>query len=333
MRILTHLDDLAAAAAAAPVALAAGFFDGVHRGHLRVLETTLEEARAIDGEAWALTFEPHPVAVLAPAAAPTLLTSTGLRLERLAASGLDGCLLLRFTRAMAGLSPRDFVQRVLCREDWHPHTVFAGDNWRFGAGGSGCIRTLPELSDGRIRAGIVPPVIDHGQAISSTRIRSALLQGDLETANRLLGRPYRLQGVVGRGRGVGRRMGVATANLRPRGELLPGHGIYALWAAVGGGVHPAVCHIGNRPTFTDARPTEPLVEVHLMDFEGDLYGLSMDIALTSRIRPEARFATPEQLVAQIRSDIAVAWSLLDTAPRPADLFNPPLPVPSLEPFS
>ncbi len=329
MRILTHLSDLADAAG--PVALAAGFFDGVHRGHQRVLDATIAEARAVGGEAWALTFEPHPLAVVAPEQAPPLLTPLGLRLERLDAAGLDACLLLPFTSVLAALSPRQFVERILCRGAWHPHAVFAGDNWRFGAGGAGGVRALPDLSHGRIQARVVPPVIDHGQAVSSTRIRNALLQGDLQTANRLLGRPYRLQGVVGRGRGVGRRIGVATANLRPSAELLPAHGIYALWACVDGRVRPAVCYLGNRPTFADARPTEPLIEVHLMDYEGDLYGQALDVALVARLRPDARFETTTQLVAQIRSDIEVARSLLGDGPPPG-LFNPPLPVPPLEPF-
>lgn len=313
MRILTHFPPLARENAS--VALAAGFFDGVHCGHRQVLDATLSHARRTGGQAWALTFDPHPMAVLAPERRPPLLTSTEFRLERLSDAGLDGCVLMPFTPALAARSAQQFVEEVLCVGAWHPHTVFAGDNWRFGAGGRGTVLTLPSLSQGRIAAVVVPPVFEDGEIVSSTRIRTAILKGHIQEATRLLGRHYRIRARVTHGRGIGRKLGAATANLQPDADVLPPFGIYALWVGIAGRTHRAVCDYGIRPTFADTASSDPVLEVHLLDFEGDLYGQEMDVAFVAFLREERRFASPAALVEQIRRDIADARRHLVNLPE------------------
>ncbi len=327
MRILTHLEQLAREKQ--PVALAAGFFDGVHRGHRRVLDATIRHARNVRGQSWALTFDPHPMTLLAPDRRPPLLTSTEFRLERLADAGLDGCLLMPFTEALARMTPQQFVDEILCLGEWHPDTVFAGDNWHFGAGGAGTIRSLPALSHGRIATVVVPPVLDAGEIISSTRIRNAILAGDVRLATRLLGRHYRVRARVLHGRGIGRKLGAATANLSPDAEVLPPHGIYALWAAIGDQTYRAVCDFGIRPTFEDGSGSTPLLEVHLLDFSGDLYDQDLNVAFVARLRDEWRFGTLHALMEQIQRDIAETRTVLRDPP--ADLFAPPHPLPEPEP--
>lgn len=316
MRILNSPHALAHEAR--PVALAAGFFDGVHVGHRKVIDATIARARQIGGQAWALTFDPHPLAVLAPDRRPPLLTSTVFRLERLAAAGLDGCLLMAFTPELAHHTPAQFVHDVLCVDGWHPESVLAGDNWRFGAGGRGTVHTLTQLSEGRIHAIVVPPAIDGGEIVSSTRIRNAILAGDVTTAARLLGSPYRMRARVVHGRGIGHQIGFATANLVPNAEVLPPHGIYALWAGIDGGIHRAVCDFGTGPTFQSHAIPAPVIEVHVLDFDGDLYDREIDIAFVGRLRDEVRFDSKEELVAQIREDVTCARSLL--IKPPPDLF-------------
>lgn len=298
---LASLADLAARATR--VSLAVGFFDGVHRGHRRVLTAAVARARAIGGEAWALTFEPHPIAVLDPARAPALLTPPALRDELLAGLGLDGIVVLPFTPAFAALSPKEFVERHLFHGDWAPEVVFAGTDWRFGAGGAGTLADLPALSGGRIRVRVIPELLDGGAPVSSTRIRAALSAGDLATANRLLGRPFRLHGNVAHGRAVGRTLAAATANLVVDNPGILAPGVYAASVPVGSSRFTAVVNIGVRPTFHDADSGKTTIEAHLLDFSGDLYGKTLDIEFLARLRDERAFESPEALAEQIQRDI------------------------------
>ena len=306
MRILHDLADLARKVPR--VSLAAGTFDGVHRGHQRVLRAAVARARALGGEAWALTFDPHPLAVLDPARAPALLTPPELRNTFLEKAGLDGVVVLPFTPELAALSPEEFVRRHLLHGDWAPEVVFAGDNWRFGAKGAGRLTDLPALSGGRIRVRLVPALLDGGEPVSSTRIRTALANGDMDVAERLLGHPYRLRGTVEHGRGVGRSLDAATANLVPLpGTAIPKPGVYAGYAR---GPLPdelvAVVNIGVRPTFHDAESGRQTIEAHIIGFSGDLYGKSLELELWSRLRDERAFDSPEALAAQIQRDIEAA---------------------------
>ena len=298
MRILHNLADLARTAPR--VSLAAGTFDGVHRGHARVLRAAVARARTLGGEAWALTFDPHPLSVLDPSRAPALLTPPDLRNTFLEKTGLDGVVVLPFTPELAALSPEEFVRHHLLHGDWAPEVVFAGDNWRFGAKGAGRLGDIPALSGGRIRVRLVPALLDGGEPVSSTRIRTALANGDINVAARLLGRPYLLRGTVEHGRGVGRSLDAATANLVPLpGSAIPKPGVYAGYAR---GPFPgdldAVVNIGVRPTFHDAESGQQTIEAHIIGFSGDLYGKSLELELWSRLRDERAFDSPEELAAQ-----------------------------------
>ncbi len=328
MKPLASLSDLAARGAR--VSLAAGFFDGVHRGHRRVLSAAVARARAFGGEAWALTLDPHPLAVLDPEHAPALLTPPALRDDLLAACGLDGIVVLPFTREFAALSPREFVRRHLLHGEWAPEVVFAGGDWRFGAGGVGTLADLPALSDGRIRVRTVPELLDAGEPVSSTRVRAALAEGDLPLARRLLGHSVLVRGTVSHGRAVGRTLSAATANLmvdRDGAGTSPvplRYGVYAAWAEPepgsstpktrdGRGLRRrAVVNVGLRPTFHDQDAGMPSIEAHLLDFDGDLYGRTLTLELTEFLRDERAFDSPEALAEQIRRDVEVARRSGDT---------------------
>ena len=316
MRVLSSPEALADAAPR--VVFCAGSFDGVHRGHRALLAAARERARASGAQVWALTFEPHPLAVLAPDAAPPLLSPGALRLEALADAGADGCLLLPFNRETAALSPADFCTRVL--GPWtgaapgRSATVVAGPNWRFGRARAGALRDVSALTGGRVGTLLVPLLERRGAPVSSSRIRDAVRAGDLEAAADLLGRPFRTRdrALAGRSRGVGTRLGAPTANLLPEGGALPPVGVYAVDVLPEGAAEPplrAVANYGFRPTFPDARPDRPVLEVHVLDFSGNLYGRRLDVLWLRRLRDERRFDSPESLAAQIRLDAQAARML------------------------
>lgn len=312
MRVLSSPQALAAENIR--VSMAAGFFDGVHCGHRSVLAATVEHARATGGQSWALTFEPHPMAVLVPERRPPLLTPLKLRLELLASTGLDGCLLMPFDVALSKLAPSEFINNVLCTEAWAPTALFAGENFRFGAGGRGSIHDISELSGGRISGNVVHHELDELGVISSTRIRQAIKDGDLRKATKLLGRPHIIDARVIAGRRQGKRLGFATANLATEAEVLPPFGIYALWARCNGLVLPAVSNFGMRPTFPEAAWQGALIEVHLLDFDGDLYGSEIEVAFVARLRDELRFDSAEELVERIKLDVVEARRALAEIP-------------------
>ena len=294
LRLLTNTRSLPALAPSAT--LAVGIFDGVHRGHQAVLRAAMERAKAIGGEAWVLTFEPNPLAILAPERLPPRLTSLEVRRERFEALGLDGCITIPFTHELSKLTPQQFYHDILCPDGWSPDTIFAGENWHFGAGGKGTLATISELG-GRVQT--VPPVLDSDGVISSTRIRTALQCGDIATANRLLGYEYVSRGVVVQGRKVGRTLGFPTANLQVD-TLLPKSGVYAVKVRVENKTYSAIANIGTRPTF---HASEPAFEVHILNFDGDLYGQTLDVTFLSRLRDERTFASAEALTKQITEDI------------------------------
>ncbi|NLF22355.1 MAG: riboflavin biosynthesis protein RibF [Lentisphaerae bacterium] len=292
-----------------PLVLAAGFFDGVHLGHRAVLDGAIAHARQLGGQAWALTFDQHPLTILAPGRQPPLLTPLSMRLELLAQTGIDGCLMLPFTRELAACQPRDFV-RLLCGPQRTVAAIRCGENWRFGAGGGGDPALLAELGRQHgFEAVTVPPLHHDGAPISSTRIRRAIQAGDVAEAASMLGRPYSVRETVVRGRGVGRTIGMATANLHPAAEVLPGIGVYAVRTWVGDRRVDGVAGLGWRPTFADARPDAPELEIHLLDFEGDLYGATLDVAFIARLRDEIKFPDAAALMEQVREDIRQARQL------------------------
>jgi riboflavin kinase/FMN adenylyltransferase len=289
-----------------------GSFDGVHLGHQAVLREIDRRARAAGRASVLVTFDPHPLEVVNPEAAPPLLTTGPERLEILALAPLDYVLLVRFDRHLAGLSPEEFVRTVLLQRCALRELVIGHDHG-FGRGRSGDVETLRRLglSEG-FEVDVVPPVDFGGQHISSSRIRRAVAGGDLSTAAAMLGRRYGVVGRVGEGERRGRLLGVPTINLSelsPR-KLLPPDGVYAVRVEWRGGSAGGMMNQGPRPTFQDGRR---ILEAHIFDFDGDLYGEWVRIEWIERLRDIEQFRSVEQFQEQLERDRIRAIAALATA--------------------
>jgi riboflavin kinase/FMN adenylyltransferase len=291
-----------------------GSFDGVHRGHHAVLDEIARRARAAGRQSVLVTFHPHPLEVLNPAAAPPLLTAGDERLEILAQTGIDRVVVLAFDRRLAALTPREFVRDVLLARCRMRELVIGYDHG-FGRGRSGDAETLRSLgAEFGFAVDVVDAVDANGQQVSSSRIRRAVAGGDLALAARLLGRPYTANAVVEAGEARGRRLGVPTINLGgvPPQKLLPPDGVYAVRVEWRHGRAGGMMNQGGRPTFGDGRRT---LEVNLFGFEGDLYGEPVRLEWVERIRDVERFASVEALKEQLRRDREAAEAILAARPR------------------
>lgn len=292
-----------------PVIVTVGTFDGVHRGHWSVLEEIGARAAARAGRSVLVTFEPHPLRIVRPDAAPKMLTTMDEKKVVLAGSRLDYVVFLAFTPKLREYSPRRFVTEILLGGLGMSELVIGYDHG-FGRGRSGNVDTLrtigAELGFG---VDVVEAVHAGDAAISSSSIRRALAEGRLADANRGLGRPYPITGTVIPGDGRGRELGFPTANLRVHGtdKLVPAEGIYACHATVPAGRYRGALHIGPRPTFPGA---DAAVEVFLLDFDGELYGCEIRLELVERLRPVAAFATADELAEQMRADVRRAREVL-----------------------
>ena len=286
-----------------------GSFDGVHLGHQAVLREIDRRARAARRASVLVTFDPHPLEVVNPGAAPPLLTTGPERLEILALSPLDYVLLMRFDRQLASLPPDQFVRDVLLGRCAMRELVIGHDHG-FGRGRSGDVETLRLLGEAHgFGVDVVAPVDFGGQHVSSSRIRRAVAGGDLATAGAMLGRPYGVVGRVGQGEGRGKLLGVPTINLSelsPR-KLLPPDGVYAVRVEWRGGGAGGMMNQGPRPTFQDGRR---ILEAHLFEFDGDLYGEWVRIEWVERLRDTERFASVEHLKAQLQHDRQRALAVL-----------------------
>ncbi len=289
------------------VVAAIGFFDGVHRGHQQVFSQVVETASETGACSAVVTFDPHPAVVLRPENAPSLLSSHSHKLELFAQYGFDLAVVYSFDETLAALSPEAFVERLLVEGLTVQHVV-VGDDFHFGAGRSGNVATLREL--GAHHGFAVAPValmkqqID-SQLVSSTNIRRALAGGNVELAKELLGRPHELRGEVVHGDKRGREIGFPTANLGVAENLaIPADGVYAGFVKLAdGSTSDAAINIGKRPTF-HTNASESLVEAHLIDFEGDLYGQQISVCFNKFLRSERRFNSLDELKAQLAEDVA-----------------------------
>lgn len=289
--------------------LTVGSFDGVHLGHQAVVAEVARRADAARRPSVLVTFEPHPLAVVNPQAAPPLLTSGAERREMLAQLPVDYAYFLRFDHQLAELSPEEFVRSILLARCQMRDLVFGYDHG-FGRGRSGDVETLRRLgSQLGFAVDVVPPIDLGGEPISSGRIRRAVAGGDLRTAARLLGRPYRLTGRVVEGERRGRLMGIPTINLGdlPPEKLLPPDGVYAVWVEWRGGRVGGMMNQGAKPTFGDGRRS---IEAHLFGFEGDLYGEWVRLEWVERLRDVRRFGSPMELQEQLAHDRARAQAVL-----------------------
>jgi riboflavin kinase / FMN adenylyltransferase len=289
--------------------IALGNFDGCHRGHAAIVSLTRQRAAELGGEAVVYTFAPHPVAVLKPERAPTMILSLAERLRRLGELGADGVVLRRFTRAFASLEPERFVREVLL-DGLGAAAVVVGYNVNFGKDRRGTPDLLAELGAKHgFSVDVADAVVEQEQTVSSSAIRRLLDAGDVATAAELLGRPHRLKGRVWRGAERGAKLGFPTANLFPRGGMLPPDGVYAVRVGIGGEpvLRPGVANLGCNPTFGLLRRR---LEVHLFDFDGDLYGKTLSVDFSERLRGEVRFPSVDALVAQIHADAGEARRIL-----------------------
>jgi riboflavin kinase / FMN adenylyltransferase len=284
-----------------PAIVTVGTFDGVHRGHWEVLQEICRRARATGGRSILVTFHPHPLRVVRPEHAPPLLTTLGEKREVLAESGLEYVIFLPFTRTLQRYPARRFVEEILLGRIGMKELVIGYDHG-FGRDREGGVETLREI--GR-EIGFAVDVVEayhlEGEPVSSSRIRRLLGEGDAAGAARLLGRPYWLEGVVVRGERKGRELGFPTANVEvgdPE-KMLPMEGVYAAYGWVAGRRIPGLLHLGPRPTFPGFAPT---VELHLLDWSGDLYGRHLRIEVVDRIRDIRPFSSVDALIEAIRGD-------------------------------
>jgi riboflavin kinase/FMN adenylyltransferase len=280
--------------------VAVGNFDGVHRGHQKILERVCRRAGERGGTPLVLTFDPHPPRVVRPDKAPPLLMTPAQKLDALARSGVGGVAVVRFTTELSQWDPEQFVRTVLI--DWlHVAEVWVGANFLFGRDRSGNFSTLRALgAQLGFRAEKIDPVRYKEFVVSSTRVRRLIAEARVDEAAALLGRHYMLDGVVVRGHERGRLLGFPTANLETQNELIPPHGVYATFAMLDSRTCAAVTNIGVRPTFgADGAPT---IETHVFDRDEDLYGRRLQLAFVQRLRDERSFANVDALRAQIEAD-------------------------------
>jgi len=293
-------------------ALALGTFDGVHLGHREVIGSALGRARERGLVAAVVTFDPHPLEVLRPDRPPRLLTTIERKIELVSALGLDELVAIPFTAELSRQTAEEFCDQVLVAT-LGARSVSVGANFHFGhdaAGDADLLRSRPQFD-----TDVIELVAHDGESISSSRIRALVDAGDVAAAARLLGAPYALAGTVKQGDRRGRELGMPTANLDvPEQQLLPAPGIYAATAAGESleGELPAAVSIGVRPTFGGG---ELLVEAHLIGFEGDLYGRRLRLEFLERLRDEERFESAEDLVEQMRKDVAQAQAVAATVSR------------------
>jgi riboflavin kinase/FMN adenylyltransferase len=285
----------------APCALAIGNFDGMHLGHQALLRSMIDSALSQNLQSAVLTFEPHPREFFAAHTAPARLSSLREKLEHFAEAGVAQCYVCRFNTAFAKISAAQFMQGIL-RDSLNANSILVGDDFRFGAQRAG---SVADFIAAKFDLQTLPQVDLSGQRVSSTRVRQALASGDLHEASLLLGRPYSISGKVVHGAKRGRQLGFPTANVHMRHERPALTGVYAVKLD---GL-PAVANLGVRPTI--AGVAKLLLEVHVLDFAGDLYGKHVHVAFLHKIRDEMKFSGLPALQAQIEKDVAVAKELFE----------------------
>lgn len=301
--------DLENANIAKPTVLTLGVFDGLHLGHQAIMAKVVERAQATGSVATAITFDPHPRAVLHPESAPPLLQTLDQRLANLEVLGIEQAIVVQFTREFASQPAENFLKNVV-HDLLHAREVYLGKGFAFGKGRGGNIELLRTMSN---ELGFLADEVDEvqlrGMRISSSKIRELLGEGRVNLARRMLGRPYGVEGVVIRGDRRGHTIGFPTANLKAHNRVIPKYGVYATATLIDGSWRRGVTNIGVRPTFESGN--EPSIETYIFDFDGDLYGEALRVRFLHRIRDERKFSGIDELVAQIRRDAMRARNYFD----------------------
>jgi len=282
--------------------LAVGFFDGVHRGHQAVIGAAMDKARELNINSAVMTFDPHPSIVLGGRNEKVFyITPLRQKLEIIEGIGVDTVFVVQFTSDFAKLSPEDFIQYFI--RDLNVLHVTAGFDFSFGALGRGKMDMMKELSNGEFGVTVVDKFSDGEEKISSTRIRKSLQDGDMETAHELLGRPFEVPGIVVHGDKRGRTIGFPTANIQAMdGCFIPATGVYAVRILVQNNWYDGVCNVGYKPTFKNPEDKQLSIEVHILNFEKNIYGEEVTVGWYKRIRSEKKFDGIESLKAQIQHD-------------------------------
>ncbi|MDO8602313.1 MAG: bifunctional riboflavin kinase/FAD synthetase [Candidatus Omnitrophota bacterium] len=280
-----------------PIVVTIGIFDGVHKGHQVILKKALKEAKKLRLKSVVVTFDPHPVKVLYPGAKIPFLISLEHRIKLIKSMGIDNCVIIKFTKEFARLRPEEFIKDILI-DKLNLKVLITGDNFLFGSEEKGGPRLLKKLS--RIynfKFYGIPPVKMGGKYISSTRIRKAIERGSLELAAKLLGRPVTVLGTVVKGKALGRKLGFPTANIDPHHESIPPAGVYSVDVALGKKLYRGILNIS----------LHKIVEVHVLNFNGNIYGRDIEVIFKRKIRDEKKFKSLEALKKQIQLDILKAY--------------------------
>jgi riboflavin kinase/FMN adenylyltransferase len=292
-----------------PLFLAIGVFDGVHLGHKAVISTSAEHARAANGTPVVVTFDPHPEKVLRPAAAPHLLTATQHKIALIRDLGVEHLLVINFDKQFAATEPEKFVEDLV-KYSKPLREICVGHEWAFGKNRRGNLALLKKLgAPFNFNVVGIPPVRLNGELVSSTTIRRAIETGDLQKAAAMLGRDYTILGTVVRGDNLGKKIGFPTANLSAHSEQFPTNGVYVAEAKLDGIVYPGVVNLGYRPTVSSDK--ERVLEIHLLDFDHDIYGKDLELRFLKYLRPEKKFGSVEALTRQIEADVDQARNLFE----------------------
>jgi len=291
-----------------PLFLAIGVFDGVHRGHQAVISTSADHARAANGTPVVVTFDPHPEKVLRPQSAPRLLSATQHKIALIRALGVGHLLVIKFDKQFAATEPEDFVQQLVTHSK-PLREICVGHEWSFGKGRRGNLDLLKKLG-AQSNFGVVgvPQIKANDKVVSSTSIREAIEKGDFARAAAMLGREYTVLGTVTHGDNLGKKIGFPTANLSAHNEQFPPNGVYAAVARLTDGMHLGVVNLGIRPTVSTGK-SDRVLEIHLFDFNRDIYGKDVEVRFVKFLRPEKKFESVDALVAQIRRDTDEARTL------------------------
>ena len=306
MEILRSIAELAQLRG--PLFLAIGVFDGVHRGHQAVISTSARHAHSADGTPVVVTFDPHPAKILRPNDAPHLLTATQHKIALIRQLGVGHLLIINFDKNFAATPPENFVEQL--RANSKPlQEICVGHEWSFGKGRAGNLDLLKKLG-ARFDFNVVgiTPVTLNGAVVSSTAIRQAVENGDLEKAAQMLGRPYTILGTVTHGESLGKKIGYPTANLSAHSEQFPPNGVYFAEARIDDVLHHGVVNLGYRPTVSRGK-SERILEIYLLDFDREIYGHDVEVRFAQYLRPEKKFENLEALTKQIDADVRQAREL------------------------
>ena len=289
-------------------AVTIGNFDGVHKGHLEIFRHLKEKSRRLDLSAIVVTFEPHPLKVLAPDKAPELITTFDQKAELISASGIDCLVVIPFTTEFSCTSADDFVRNTLCDSLGMSHIVI-GHDYAFGRGREGNYLTLEKIgAEQGFTLEDMNPIGESGIVFSSSLVRRMVAEGDMGSASKILGRYHTISGTVVHGREIGHKIGFPTANISTSNELIPTDGVYAVMVAVEGKLVKGACNIGLNPTFNGGKHT---IEVFLLDFTGEIYGRELSVCFVQRLRDVRKFSDASALKLAIGQDVEQTRAILD----------------------